>query len=243
MHPFSHPRRLFWWLMDLKARRAARVWVQLWQQKNAQKHHSEEKIKNTQVTCTKANKHLMTSSPHSDLLMSCTCKHLLRVTERIPVNCNRVWIRRYCSSCPFSNTGEQFWMCDRSGWMESTYNPPFLEKSPAREALREEMFQELFLLLLQTTHRTSCRLPGKLGKAKWRIQSSVLLTWPASIMQWFIVLHFWSKKVTGTGMICYKHIASSVGAWRKFGKTKKKEKNQLEKGGYKPFWEIWLIFK
>lgn len=30
---FSHLRRPFWWLMDLKARRAAGVWVQLWQQK------------------------------------------------------------------------------------------------------------------------------------------------------------------------------------------------------------------
>lgn len=160
----------------------------------------------------------MTSSPRSDLLMSCTCKHLFRVTERIPVNGNRAWIRRYCSSCPFSNTGQQFWMCDRSDWMETIYNLPFLEQSPAREALREEMFQKLFLLLLQEPHRTSCRLPGKLRKAKWRIQSSVLLTWPAGIVQWFIVLHFWSKKVTGVGVIYYKHVANTVGAWRKFKK-------------------------
>jgi len=50
--------------------------------------------------------------------------------------------------------------------METVYNLRFLEKSAAREALREEMFQKLFLLLLQELHRTSCRLPGKLGKAK-----------------------------------------------------------------------------
>lgn len=33
MHPFPHFRRPFWWLMDRKAPRAARVWVQLCQQK------------------------------------------------------------------------------------------------------------------------------------------------------------------------------------------------------------------
>lgn len=117
----------------------------------------------------------MTSSPHSDLLMSCTCKHLLRVTERILVNCNRVWIRRYCFSCPFSNTGEQFWMCDRSGWMETAYNPPFLEKSPAREALREEMFQELFLLqkTFSLSKNTQDQLQASWEARKGQVKNSV----------------------------------------------------------------------
>lgn len=187
--------------------------------KNVRKLHGEKKMENTQVTRTEADKHLMTSSPRSGLLSSCACKHLLRLPGKSPLTGSEFGLGNHSPPCPSSNTREWFWMCGRSDWMETTYHLPSLEQSPARDAFREEMFQKHFLSVPQESHRSCCTFLGKLGKAKWKFQSSALLTWPASVVEWFIVLHFCSKKVTGSGMIHYKRVTNTVGVWRKLKKN------------------------
>lgn len=160
----------------------------------------------------------MTSSPHSDLLSGCTCKHLLRLPGKSPLTGSEFELGNHSPPCPSSNTREWFWMCGRSDWKETVYNLPSLEQSPARDALREELFQKHFLALPQEPCRTCCTFLGKLGKAKWKLQSSALLTRPASVVEWFIVLHFCSRKVTGSGMIHCKRVTNTVGVWRKLKK-------------------------